>query len=153
MSYPIEVVDRPAQPVLSIRTRTPVGSLKMVLGNAYEAIMRYLIELRMEPAGPPFTAYFNMDMNDLDVEIGFPVPVSLPGKGDIQASEVPEGKAATCLYTGPYSDIGQGYEALTAWINEHGYQPTGVAYEFYLNDPNITPPPELMTQIVFPLSG
>ena len=111
------------------------------------------MELRMEPAGPPFTAYFNMDMDDLDVEIGFPVPVSLPGKGDIQASEVPEGKAATCLYTGPYSDIGQGYEALTAWINEHGYQPTGVAYEFYLNDPNITPPPELMTQIVFPLSG
>ena len=125
----------------------------MMLGNAYEAIMRYLIELRMEPAGPPFVAYYNMDMSDLDIEIGFPVPVSLPGKGDIQASEVPEGKAATCLYTGPYSDIGQGYEALTAWINEHGYQPTGVAYEFYLNDPNITPPQELMTQIVFPVTS
>jgi len=153
MSFPIEITDQPAQPVLSIRTRTPIKSLKTVLGNAYEAIMRYLIELRMEPAGPPFTAYYNMDMEDLDVEIGFPVPVSLPGKGDIQASEIPEGKAATCLYTGAYSEIGLAYEALTAWIGEHGHQPTGVAYEFYLNDPGVTAPQELETQIVFPLSS
>jgi effector-binding domain-containing protein len=36
-------------------------------------------------------------------------------------------------------------------MEENGYQPTGVAYEVYLNDPDETPPEELQTQIAFPL--
>jgi effector-binding domain-containing protein len=92
-----------------------------------------------------------MDMQDLDVEIGFPVARELPGRGDIRAGEIAGGKAATCLYTGPYEDIGQPYEALSQWMEENGYEPTGVAYEMYLNDPQETPPEELQTQIMFPL--
>ena len=47
--------------------------------------------------------------------------------------------------------VSPAYEALSAWIEENGYEPTGVAYEFYLNDPGEVPPEELMTQISFPL--
>jgi len=60
----------------------------------------------------------------------------------IQASEIPGGKLATCLYTGPYSDIAPAYEALSKWITEHGYEAAGAAYETYLNDPQQTPPQE-----------
>ncbi len=93
-----------------------------------------------------------MDMQDLDMEIGFPVLSALPGKGEVQAGQIPAGKAATCLHTGPYPEIASAYNDLSAWITAQGLHPTGVAYEFYLNDPEHTPPAELQTLILFPLA-
>jgi effector-binding domain-containing protein len=151
MSYQCQVKEQPSQPTLAIRTRTSVQQLGQALGEAYGAIAQYLGELGEAPAGPPFAAYHNEDMEDLDVEIGFPVARELPGRGDILAGEIPGGGVATCLHTGPYSGIGSAYEALSHWMEENGYQPTGVAYEVYLNDPDETPPEELQTQIAFPL--
>lgn len=92
-----------------------------------------------------------MDMQNLDVEIGFPVSKKLPGKDDIQAGEIPGGKAATCLYVGPYGEIEPAYNALLEWVKDNGYEASGVAYEMYLNDPQQSPPQELQTQVVFPL--
>jgi effector-binding domain-containing protein len=91
-----------------------------------------------------------MDMQDLDLEIGFPVANKIAGKDDIQAGELPT-KIAICDHVGPYSDLAPAYEALSEWIKQNGYEATGVAYEMYLSDPDETPAAELMTQIVFPL--
>jgi effector-binding domain-containing protein len=87
----------------------------------------------------------------MDIVIGFPVAHTLPGRANIQASELPSGKVASCLYTGPYDKVAPAYEALTQWIEEMGYTATGVAYEIYLNEPSDTPPEKLKTQIAFPL--
>jgi effector-binding domain-containing protein len=92
-----------------------------------------------------------MDMQDLDIEIGMPVPEPLPGQGDIEAGEIPAGQLAACVHTGPYEDIAPAYEALSAWMAQEGYEPTGVAYEVYLNDPGDTPPDELRTEVFYPL--
>ena len=151
MSYQCQVKEQAVQPTLAIRTRAPVQELPSALGDEYCAIAQYLGELGEQPAGPPFVAYYNQDMQDLDLEIGFPVSGELPDRGDIQAGEIPGGKVATCIYTGPYGGIGLAYEALSHWMEENGYQPTGVAYEVYLNDPDETPPEELLTRIMFPL--
>jgi effector-binding domain-containing protein len=151
MSYPCEVKEQQTQPTLAIRTRTSAQDLPQKLGEAYGAIAQYLGELGEQPAGPPFSAYYNMDMEDLDVEIGFPVTRELPGRGDIQAGEIPGGKMATCLYTGPYSEMEPAYEALSQWMEEHGHEPAGPAYEMYLGDPDETPAAELQTLIAFPL--
>jgi len=151
MSYKCEAKEQSAQPTLSIRTRTPVQDLPQVLGKAYGAIAQYLGKLGEQPVGPPFVAYYNMDMQNLDVEIGFPVSGRFPGKDDIAACEIPAGKVAACLYVGPYNEIEPAYKALSQWIEDNGYEATGVAYEMYLSDPTQTSPQELKTQIVFPL--
>lgn len=151
MSFICEIKDMRAQPVLSIRAKTSVQNLPQALGEGYGKVMQYLMELGEQPAGAPFTAYYNMDMNDLDVEMGFPVMKKLPGKNGISASEIPGGLAATCLYTGPYPEMAPAYEALMKLVAEKGHEATGVAYETYLNDPTVTPPQELMTLIMFPL--
>ncbi len=151
MSYVCELQEFSVRPALSIRTRTPIQDLPQVLGAAYGTIMHYLGELGEQPAGAPFTAYYSMDMTDLDLEIGLPVARNLPGRDTIQASELPGGRVATCRYTGPYDTIAAAYEALSAWMAEQGHIPTGVAYENYLNDPADTPPEALQTMIVFPL--
>lgn len=144
-----EAKHQSAQPVLAIRTRTAVQNLPAVIGQTYAAIMQYLTEIHAQPAGMPFVAYYNMDMQDLDVEIGFPVPGPLPGRDEILAGNLPAGETTTVLYTGPYEDMAPAYEELTRWTQENGFEPTGVVYEYYLNGPSDTPPQGLQTQIVF----
>lgn len=153
MSFQCEIKDQPTQPVLSIRSQTSIQDLPQVLGRSFGDVGQYLGELHEQPAGPPFAAYFNMDMQNLDIEVGFPVAARLPGKGNIQASEIPAGKIAACLYTGPYSEIEPAYTALTQYVAESGHEVSGVAYEMYLNDPTQTPPQELQTLIMFPLKA
>jgi effector-binding domain-containing protein len=151
MDIKCEVKEQPAQPVLVIRTTTPVQELPQVLGSSYGAIAQYLSSLGEGPAGAPFVIYFNMDMQALDIEIGFPVSHSLPGQGNIQSDKIFGEKVATCLFTGPYSEVGPAYEALTQFVKDRQLEASGVAYEFYLNDPQTVKTAELQTQIYFPL--
>jgi len=151
MEYQCELLERAAQPVLAIRTRTRVQDLGQVIGSAYGAIMRYAGELGTWPSGAPYVAYLNRDMQDLDLEIGFPFARKLPGAEPVVAGEIPGGSAASCLHTGPYEELAEAYAALRAWVEANGYSAAGPAYEFYLNDPESTAPEALRTQIVFPL--
>jgi len=151
MSIKCELRELKGQATLAVRTRAAVQDLSRVLGKAYGSVAQYLGELGEYPAGPPFVAYYNDDMEDLDIEAGFPVTGELPGRGDIEAGEIPVGKAAVCLYTGPYEAIEPAYNALSRFVEESDYTATGVVYEMYLNDPQETPSEELQTQIIFPL--
>jgi len=151
MSYQCELREQPAQPTLTIRTRTSVQNLPQLFGKSYGAIAQHLAQLGQYPAGAPFAAYYNMDMQSLDVELGFPVPKELPGKDDIKPGRISGGKFAVVLHTGPYSEVALAYDALTKWVAEKRYEVTGVAYEVYLNDPSQTKPEDLKTQVMFPL--
>lgn len=149
MSYNCEKLERTAQPVLSIRTKTSLQQLPQLLGESYMKIMQYLGEQGEPPGGAPFARYFSLDMQNLDVEIGTPVSKILPEKDDIKASELPAGKYASCIYTGPYDKIEPAYNALTQWAEKNGYETSRIAYELYLDDPGVTPPEKLKTQILF----
>jgi effector-binding domain-containing protein len=152
MEYQCELVDHPAQPALTVRTRSSVQDLPQLLGKTFGAIMQYLGELREQPAGGPFTAYYNMDMQNMDVEIGFPVARKLAGRGEIQPGEIPGGKAATLMHVGPYDQMQPAYDALAKWIAAQGYEAAGAAYEFYYSPPE-TPPAETRTLILFPVKA
>ncbi len=149
MTDTFELIEKQEQPVLSVRRRTPVAGLSEAISQAYQEVFSYLGQLGEQPADIPFTAYYNMDMQDLDVEIGVAVSRPLPGKGAVQQSVIPAGKQASCVYKGPYSEIGKAYDALGAWITEKGFAPAGVYYEYYLNTPGQVPDSELLTKIVF----
>lgn len=152
MEFTCELRHREAQPTLCIRTRTSAVDLSSELARAYGLISRYMADVAQEPAGPPYTAFYSRDEQDLDVEIGIPVPELVPGQGEIQAGEIPEGWYASCLYIGPYEGIGPAYDALIAFIADEGRAPLGVAYEFYISDPSQTPPADREILVIFPLA-
>ena len=151
MSVECQIITRPIQPTLAIRTRAAVQDLPSVLGQTFSAIGAYLGKLGEPPAGAPFVAYYNLDMQDLDIEIGFPVARQLPGEGEIQASEMAAGDYGVCTHVGPFDTMKPTYKALHDYIDQQGRQATGVAYEVYLSDPAEVPMEELQTQILFPL--
>ncbi|MCK9218161.1 MAG: GyrI-like domain-containing protein [Firmicutes bacterium] len=151
MDYKIELTKKTKQPVLSVRTRAPVTDLPMLCGKVFTDIAAYLGELGEEPTDAAFVAYYNMDMENLDLELGFPVSKALAGKGEIQPSFIPEGNQVSCMHKGSYSATEPAYNAMLEWIGKNGYEPTGASYEFYYNSPGEVPESELLTKIVFPL--
>lgn len=151
MGYQFELTDEKELPALSMRVRTPVGNLKNEFGRVYGEIMAYLEETGEKTEGPAFGGYFNMDMEDLDVEIGFIMPKVVPGKGNVQASSIPAGKQVSCMFKGGYEDMEPVYNAMMEWMGEKGLETTGASYEYYYNSPEEVPMSELLTKIVFPV--
>ncbi|NBJ15908.1 MAG: GyrI-like domain-containing protein [Dehalobacter sp. 4CP] len=149
--FQVELLERKAQPALVVRAKTAVAELPKVIGESYGKIMGYLNELGVQPIDAPYTAYYNLDMENLDVEMGFPVAKLFPDKEDIHAREIPAGKFASCIYKGPYSGMEQPYNEMFRWIEENGCKPAGEYYEYYYNAPSDVPESELLTKIVMPV--
>jgi len=147
----IEVLRKNEQPTLSIRTRTPVEKLPVLIGESYGKMSAYLKELGEYLEDIPFAAYYNMDMKDLDVEIGFRVSKALPGKGEIKSGFIPAGKIIFCMYRGAYSEVGPTYNEMFKWINDNGFKFVGPCYEYYYNGPGF-PESEMLTMIVMPIA-
>jgi effector-binding domain-containing protein len=137
MTIICEVRQQSASPVLTMRGRVPVQALPGFLGKVYSSIF----------------AYYNMDMQDLDIEAGYPVIKPLAGRGEIHASMLPEGLVAETVFTGPYLEMGPAYEGLSHWVKENGYEMCGTVYEVYLNSPAEVAPEQLQTRIVFLLKS
>jgi len=153
MDYQFKVSETIAWPTLAVRTRTPVTQLPKVLGQTYDLIYQYLQEIGEKPVEAAYAAYYNMDMNDLDIEVGFVVAKPLPGRGRIYSSEIPGGNQASTMYKGPYNQMEPVYKAFSEWMVANNYIPTGVVYELYYNDLSQVPESELLTKIVFPLKA
>jgi len=151
MAYQCELVEQQARPTLAVRTRSAVERLPQVLGPAWGQVMARAGKAGAAPSDAPYVAYHNMDMQDLDLEIGCAFAQPLAGEGDVRAGEIPAGKAVQCIHVGPYDQVGGAYRALEAWIAEHGLQHAGPAYEFYLNDPQEVPPDQLRTRVMLPV--
>lgn len=152
MAFECDIVDRQAEPALVVRTRAPVDRLAETLGPAWGKVLARAGSVGAQPSSRPFVAYHNMDMQDLDLEIGFAFDRPVEGDGDVKASEIPAGKAVEAVHVGPYDRVSETYEELGRWLEENGYVPAGPAYEYYLNDPAEVQPDALLTRVVMPLA-
>jgi effector-binding domain-containing protein len=136
---------------VSIRMTTTGDMLPQALGEGYGEIMEYLARTGIEPTGPPYSLYHNMDMESLDVEMGFPVAGSPTPEGRIRPSTIPAGRAAVAIHVGPYETMDDTYRALMAYVEREGLATEPFMYEVYLNDPDEVEPQQLQTEVYFPL--
>ena len=147
----MEIVEKRPQDTLSVRYRTPAKELPKTMGPIYGEIAAYMARNGIPYAGPPFAMYYNMDMDDLDVEIGFPVVKAAAGEGRVKASSLPGGRVATAKHVGSYESIEKTYNQLMAFVAKEKLEVESFMYEEYLNSPEDTPADKLETNIYFPL--
>jgi effector-binding domain-containing protein len=147
----MEITTKKELRTAAIRLKTPVGNLKAEMGRAYGEVAGLLGKQRTGPAGSPFAIYHNMDMNDLDVEMGFPVSREIRGEGRMKPGVLPGGRTAVAEHRGPYDTAESTYKALMAFIQQNKAEAQGLCYEVYRNDPQTTKPEDLLTEIGFPL--
>lgn len=151
MNFNCKIIERNSSLTLSSRKRTSVNKLPELLEKGYSEIISHLQKNGENPTGPAYAIYYNMDMRDLDIEYGVQISKKVTNTEDVKVSEIPEGKFASCVFTGPYSDIEPAYGALLKYVKEKKLETTGIAIEIYLNDPHETPSNELKTEILYQL--
>jgi effector-binding domain-containing protein len=135
---------------LAIRTTLDLDHLPQVAGQAYNKIIEYLNSIGELPADAPYICYYNQDLENLDVEMGFPIAKALPGNEVIGAHTIPAQRILVGLHLGAYRNTDPLYYEMIEWLNHNGYQVQGMAYHYYLNDLD-RPEHELLTKIVLPV--
>jgi effector-binding domain-containing protein len=140
-----EVVTRhiEEQPTLVVTAKMGVAEIKDWIGPVYTRIAELIGRTGLDFAGPPFARYRPLDdqFSEFEIDAGFPVDRHAEGEGDIVASTLPASAVAMVTHIGPYDQMKPAYEALMAWIQEHGAHPDGAAWEVYYSDPVTEPDP------------
>lgn len=121
------------------------------MGEAVGKIEERIKEADSYPSSGPIVCFHNIDIEKLDVEIGFQIAEPITGKGAVKYSVLPARTIATAIGQGPYEQQDPTMEELMKWISDNGYQPTGGIYYHYLNDDQ-RPEEELLTEMYLPIT-
>lgn len=152
MTYEVEITELFPQPTLAIKATTTPAELANVLGVLFGRVLAYARESGAEIVGQPFTRYLAFNEKTVQLEAGMPVAMSVEGRSEVIAGELPAGPAAVTVHVGPYSRLAEAHVAISAWLTENGRQPAGPPWEVYLTDPGRVPDPEKwQTRVVYPL--
>jgi len=152
MDEPFELKEMPERHALVIHRTVTMAQLPQVIGESYHVLADYLGQLGAQLSDVPYTAYLNMDMASLNVEMGFPVDSLLPDNDPIKAVTLPAGLVVSGLYKGPYAGMESFYKSMTEWVGQRHLVPTGIYYEYYYNSPQEVPESELLTRIEWPVT-
>jgi AraC family transcriptional regulator len=151
----VTMVELPRQAAMTMRFTAGPAEMAAKMGEVFGAIFEYA-SAHGELVGPPFTRYLAHDeaAERFDLEAGLPVAADVAGSGDILASELPAGRAATLWHIGPYDKLGEAHWALRHWVEQEGLTPVGGPWEVYVTDPGQEPDPQRWkTQLFQPIAG
>ena len=146
----INLLEQPEQHVLSIRSTIHFDHYPNVAKNAYKDILEYAERNGLLLSSGPFVCYHNVDLANLDVEMGFPIAKPVSGNDVITGYTIPVQKVVSGMFLGAYEDTDPLMIEIMQWIKENGYEQQGKIYNYYLND-NDRKASELLTQIVVPI--
>lgn len=148
----IELIQQAEQFTLHVRLKTSVGGLNEAFDKNFALIESYLSEIGEQPAAAPYAAYYNHDMQNLDVEMGFPVAKALPGRDEIKAGIIPAFEQAVCgIHKGSYNSLDETYGQIYQYIADNNFEISGAHYDFYISNPDNTSENELITRIAIPV--
>lgn len=145
----MHIVKKEEAETLAVRLRTSIQDMPANLGSVYGEIASLFGTDGINCTGAPFVIYYNLDMDDLDIEAGFPVSGALKDYGRVKRSVLPGGEQATAVHKGSYETIEDTYNKLNAFCTEQNRKPQDKVYEEYLNSPEDTAPEDLLTNIYF----
>jgi DNA-binding transcriptional MerR regulator len=153
MRYDVQVTDKPARPALVLRFRSSQDRLGQDIGVAMRTLADAARQARAHGAGPPVIIWSHQHNGSEIAYEGLacqPVRELMEPSGDAVLGEVPGGRFASAVHTGPFEELGAAYEAVAAWIEEHRHHIAGPPQQTYLTA-HETDPARYRTEIAFPI--
>ena len=153
----MEVTVKALEPAagLSVRATVPIDpGIADVIGDTIGGVFANGMQL----TGAPVVIYHDIEFapDDVDVEVFCPVdsrpdaPLPTSGGRKLELRTLDGGSAASTVFVGPYEDLAVPYQALAAWVGEHGYRVAGPTQEIYMSGPDEPGPP--VTEIRMPVT-
>jgi effector-binding domain-containing protein len=141
-----------ARPFVGIRREVAVTQLAAYFSEVLPKVMGWVAAQGIQPASMPMAMWCAMDPTSgvADCHAGCFVHSAVAGDGEITAGETAAGEVLVVTHTGPYTTVGEAWQAIYAEAARRGRTP-GAGWEIYLNDPGSTPAAELQTRIHLPL--
>ena len=134
-----------------VRTPPEQGPLWSELGG-------YLTAQQVHPVpnAPCFSIYHDDEYKevDWDIEVCEVIEGSLKETNKVKVRKLPTVETMACsLHHGPFTTIGEAYNAIQNWITENGYRITGPCREVYLHPSQAgsQTDPDTVTEIQFPV--
>ena len=155
MSNTVTIKTNPAVTAIGYCTETTFSEIFTAIPEGFDTVMRRLAAEGVDPAGAPFTLYFQAPDGDTlgDIAMCVPVAGSEAVSDDTQVIVLEEGAAASIMHRGSYENMGETYATVAAWLQERGHHVTGPAREVYLNSPAEVEEADLLTEILFPIDA
>ncbi len=148
----ITVRQLPEQHMLTLRKTIDFFSeYADFMGNAIGGILPLIAERGVFPSSGPIVCFHNMELEALDVEIGFQIARPVEGNGDITSKTLPSHTIAVTIDRGPYEKQDPTLEELMNWIPEHDFETAGGIYYHYLNGEE-QPQSEYLTEMYIPVN-
>jgi hypothetical protein len=117
---PIWLEDRAAQPYLARRivaaTETSSEDVHIVAAELFGWLKRHGIVM----VATPFIRYLVTDGARLEVEVGIPVAIPIPGDEPVIAGTLPAGRYLVQRYTGQLVDLRGAEAMLERWAEQYG---------------------------------
>jgi effector-binding domain-containing protein len=154
--YDVTTKQVPDQRVASLSMATSLATIGEDIAAGFATLMGAVTRAANQPAGAPFLIFHDVidEQTNGDVEICIPIGAGTGATHDeVDVKVVPGGTVAATTHRGPYDEISPAYHTVTGWIQDHGHQIAGPPREIYLNDPQLSIPDDLLTEIQFPLNA
>jgi effector-binding domain-containing protein len=135
MAYEIEIKDLEERYVATIRAKTTPDKLSETFRELLPEIMAQVDKAGVQPPNPAFGIYHTYTKDEVDLEVGVPLPQPIPTEGRVTGRELPATLAAVTWHVGPYSSIGEAFRAVEVWIADKGKEATGPPWEVYWTGP------------------
>ncbi len=120
------------------------------IDEALPLIEAYLASHDVLTSSAPLTYFHNMDLEKLDVEVGYHIAQELPDDGDITCQCCPSRKVVMAIDMGPYEKQDPTLMDLFGYIETQKLTMQGPICYYYLNEPN-RPESEYLTQMMIPV--
>ncbi len=144
----IRIQEIEAQPVVGIRMEMQKTEIGDKIGQALGEMMP---ALGPKMAGAPLALYHTWENDRGEVEVAVPVQPGVEGNERMQLHDLPGGRAVVMTHIGPYDNLQQSWDAITAWMKEHEVAARAAPWEQYVSDCSVVPPEKLETRIVWPI--
>jgi effector-binding domain-containing protein len=116
-----EVIQRSAQPYVSITNSVRMGQLGELLPPQIGEIFGWLAARGVAPAGPPFWKYTVIDMTgEMEVEVGVPTGEGVAGDDRVDPHVLPAGRYVFVQHVGHPDTLEEATRALLEWGEAHG---------------------------------
>jgi effector-binding domain-containing protein len=130
--------DLAPRPVALLRGKATWEEGYKVIHENFKKITDALAVEKIAVAGKPLAVFVETNDQDFKYEIMIPIEKAPEGKtglaGDIVFGMSPGGKVLKFQHRGAYDDIDSTYEAITAYLDEKGFESKDLFAEEYLNE-------------------
>ncbi len=140
------------QHVLFLKGKTSVQNIGPDMGSMYGKIFGYIGTKAINPIGPPIALYFSEPGPEWKIGVAVPVPEGTVGEGAIESTTLPGGKMVSTTHIGSYEKLKESWNALSDWLKNSKYYPSGPAREVYIiGPPKESDPTKFKTELLWPI--